>query len=282
MKRNWATTALLLGPAALLVALFFVYPIFGVLKLSVHDGTSYTLAPLQQLYRSQLALVVLQRTFVLALSVTALCLLIGYPAAYFMAGLAPRIRAFVTYLILLPFWISILIRTYTWVVLLGREGLVNKALLALGLTDRPVQILYTGLAVHIGMVQVLLPIVILTCLASMLDIEKDLVRAARTLGASPAQAFWKVFFPLSASGAATGGIICFILSLGFYVTPALLGGRSSAIIANLIDVQVRQTLNWGFAAVLATALLAATLISLGLFWLATRRRPEFAGLGVSR
>lgn len=127
MRRNWAITALLLGPAALLAALFFVYPIFGVLKLSVHDGTSYTLAPLQQLYQSRLAVVVLQRTFVLALSVTALCLLVGYPAAYFMAGLKPRTRAFVTYLILLPFWISILIRTYTWVVLLGREGLVNKA-----------------------------------------------------------------------------------------------------------------------------------------------------------
>lgn len=282
MRRNGAITAFLLLPAALLVALFFVYPIAGVLTLSVHDGTAFTLAPLQQFYKSQLAWVVLQRTFVLALSVTALCLLIGYPAAYFMAGLAPRMRALVTYLILLPFWISILIRTYTWVVLLGREGLVNKLLLALGLVDRPVQILYTSLAVHIGMVQVLLPIVILTCLAAMLDIEKDLVRAARILGATPAQAFWKVFFPLSASGAATGGIICFILSLGFYVTPALLGGRSSAIVANLIDVQVRQTLNWGFAAVLATALLAATLICLGLFWLATRRRPEFAGLGVSR
>jgi ABC-type spermidine/putrescine transport system permease subunit I len=282
MRRNWATIAALLGPAALLVALFFVYPILGVLKLSIHDGTVYTLAPLQQLYESKLAVVVLQRTFLLALSVTILCLLIGYPAAYFMSGLAPRTRAFVTYLILLPFWISILIRTYTWVVLLGREGVVNKVLMALGLIDQPIQILYTNLAVHIGMVQVLLPIVILTCLASMLDIDKDVVRAARVLGASPRQAFWKVFFPLSASGAATGGAICFILSLGFYVTPALLGGRSSAIIANLIDVQVRQTLNWGFAAVLATALLAATLASLALFWLLAKRRPEISGMGLSR
>jgi ABC-type spermidine/putrescine transport system permease subunit I len=282
MKRNWATLAVLLVPAVLLVALFFVYPLLGVLGLSVHDGTGFTLAPLQQLYASKLAVVVLQRTFTLALTVTALCLLIGYPAAYFMAGLTPRRRAFMTYLILLPFWISILIRTYTWVVLLGREGVANKILITLGLIDRPVQILYTHLAAHIGMVQVLLPIVILTCLASMLDIDRDIVRAARVLGASPRQAFWKVFFPLSISGAATGGIICFILSLGFYVTPALLGGRSSAIIANLIDVQVHQTLNWGFAAVLATALLAATLASLALFWLLAKRRPEFSGTGVSR
>jgi putative spermidine/putrescine transport system permease protein len=271
---------LLLAPAVLLVGLLFVLPLVGVMSLTVHDGTSFTAEPIRELLDSRVALVVLERTFMLAASVTAICLLLGYPAAYFMSNLRPRVRAYLTYLILLPFWVSILIRTYTWIVILGREGIVNTGLAALGLA--PVQVLYTNVAVHIGMVQILLPIVIITCLASMLDIDKDLMKAARSLGASPAQSFWKVFFPLSVSGAATGGLICFILSLGFFVTPALLGGRRSIIIANLIDLQVHQTLNWGFAAVLATALLAITLACLGVFWLLMRRRVEFSGAGLGR
>lgn len=271
---------LLLAPALLLVGLLFILPLAGVMGLTVHDGTSFTLGPVRELLDSRVALVVLERTFLLAVTVTAICLLLGYPAAYFMSGLKPRTRAYVTYLILLPFWVSILIRTYTWIVILGREGIVNTGLAALGLA--PVQVLYTNLAVQIGMVQILLPIVIITCLASMLDIEKDLVRAARSLGASKQQAFWKVFFPLSVSGAATGGLICFILCLGFFVTPALLGGRRSIIISNLIDLQVHQTLNWAFASVLATALLTVTLVCLGLFWLIMRRRVEFTGAGLGR
>lgn len=271
---------LLLAPALLLVGLLFILPLAGVMGLTVHDGTSFTLGPVRELLDSRVALVVLERTFLLAVTVTAICLLLGYPAAYFMSGLKPRTRAYVTYLILLPFWVSILIRTYTWIVILGREGIVNTGLAALGFA--PVQVLYTNLAVQIGMVQILLPIVIITCLASMLDIEKDLVRAARSLGASKQQAFWKVFFPLSVSGAATGGLICFILCLGFFVTPALLGGRRSIIISNLIDLQVHQTLNWAFASVLATALLTVTLVCLGLFWLIMRRRVEFTGAGLGR
>jgi putative spermidine/putrescine transport system permease protein len=271
---------LLLVPAVLLVGLLFVFPLAGVMGLSIRDGAGFSLEPIREFVNSRVALVVLERTFFVAATVTAICLLLGYPAAYFMSGLKPRTRAYVTYLILLPFWVSILIRTYTWIVILGREGIVNTGLAALDLA--PVQVLYTNLAVYIGMVQILLPIVIITCLASMLDIEKDLVRAARSLGASRAQAFWKVFFPLSVSGAATGGLICFILCLGFFVTPALLGGRRSILISNLIDLQVHQTLNWAFAAVLATALLSITLVCLGLFWLVMRRRVEFTGAGLGR
>ncbi len=271
---------LLLLPALLLVGLVFLLPIAGVLSLSVHGEAGFTLEPLRELFGSKVALLVLERTFTLALSVTAICLALGYPAALFMSGLSSRARAWVTYLILLPFWISILIRTYTWIVILGREGIVNRGLAAVG--AEPLQILYTDVAVRIGMVQILLPIVILACLASMLDIDRDLVKAARVLGASRWAAFRKVFLPLSLSGVATGGIICFILCLGFYVTPALLGGRRSTIIANLIDIQVHRTLNWGFAAVLASALLVSTLACLGIFRLLTRRRAGFAAAGFGK
>ena len=277
MKRS--TALLLLLPATALVGLLFVLPILGVLGLSVYDETGFTLGPIRELMTSKVSLVVLERTFWQALTVSLICVALGYPAAYYMSGLPPKRRALVTYLILLPFWISILIRTYTWIIVLGREGIVNRTLAVIGLS--PVQVLYTDLAVRIGMVQILLPIVILTCLASMLDIDRGLIKAARALGASRRQAFLKVFLPLSLSGAATGGIICFILCLGFYVTPALLGGRRSMLISNLIDLQVHQTLNWGFAAVLASALLVITLACLGLFRLALRGRNEISGFGVS-
>jgi putative spermidine/putrescine transport system permease protein len=277
---NRSTTLLLLLPAALLVGLLFVLPIFGVLSLSVYGENGFTLGPIQELLSSRVSLVVLERTFWQALTVSVICVVLGYPAAFFMSGLSPKLRAYLIYLILLPFWISILIRTYTWIIVLGREGIVNRTLTAIGFS--PLQILYTDLAVRIAMVQILLPIVILTCLASMLDIDRGLIKTARSLGATPTQAFVKVFLPLSLSGAATGGTICFILCLGFYVTPALLGGRRSILISNLIDIQVHQSLNWGFAAVLATTLLVITLACLGLFRLATRRRTEFSSLGVGR
>lgn len=273
-------TFLLLSPALLMTALLFVWPLLGMLRLSLTDDAGLTLVHFQEVVESQLVLVVMQRTFLLALTVTAISVALGYLAAFFMTGLSPRRRALLTYIILMPFWVSVLVRTFTWIIVLGREGIVNTTAQALGLTDQPFQMLYTSFAVHLGMVQILLPIVILTCLSSMLDIDPGLVKAARVMGASPAKAFWKVFFPLSLSGAATGGVICFILSLGFYVTPALLGGRTSVMIANLIDLQVHRLLNWNLAAALGATLLVLTLLCLGLFKALTYRRPEFSGLGV--
>ena len=279
MPRSFKTF-LLLSPALLMTALLFVWPLLGMLRLSLTDDAGLTLAHFQEVADSQLVLVVMRRTFLLALTVTAISVALGYLAAWFMAGLTPRRRALLTYIILMPFWVSVLVRTFTWIIVLGREGIVNSTALALGILDQPIQMLYTSFAVHLGMVQILLPIVILTCLSSMLDIDPGLVKAARVMGASPAKAFWKVFLPLSLSGAATGGIICFILSLGFYVTPALLGGRTSVMIANLIDLQVHRLLNWNLAAALGATLLVLTLLCLGLFRLLTYRRPEFSGLGV--
>ncbi|BBK34452.1 putative spermidine/putrescine transport system permease protein [Stella humosa] len=270
-RRRSYQLAILLGPAVALIGLLFLFPLFGVMKQSIFNP-GFTLESVEKLMTSPVASIVMRRTFVLALSVTALCCVLGYPLAYFLATMSKRWRAFFLYLILLPFWISVLIRTYTWMVLLGREGLVNNAMLGLGIVDEPVQMLFTGFAVHLAMVQILLPIVILTCFASMVEIDPQLVRAARTLGATPFKAFLRVFFPMSIGGAAAGAIICFILSLGFYVTPALLGGRRNIMLANLIDFEVHQTLNWSFASALALVLLAATLILLGLFRLVAPER----------
>ena len=270
-RRHSYRLALMLGPAVALIGLLFLFPLFGILKQSLFNP-GFTLESFEKLVSSPVAAIVLRRTFGLALTVTVLCCVLGYPIAYFLATMGRRWRAFFLYLILLPFWISVLIRTYTWMVLLGREGLANNALLGLGIVDEPIQLLFTGFAVHLAMVQILMPIMILTCFAAMVEIDPQLVRAARTLGASPFKAFAKVFFPMSIGGAAAGAIICFILSLGFYVTPALLGGRRNIMLANLIDFEVHQTLNWSFASVLALVLLAATLVLLGLFRLVAPER----------
>ncbi len=273
MSRKFARTLLLLAPGAILIGFLFLFPLFGILKLSLFNP-GFTTESFEKLASSAVAMLVMERTFVLALTVTALCVVTGYPIAYYLATSSPRWRTILVYLILLPFWTSILIRTYTWMVVLGREGLVNSVLQWTGLTDAPVQLLFTGLAVHLAMVQILMPIVIITCYSTMIEIDEGLIRAARTLGATPGQAFAKVFLPLSMPGVATGAAMCFILSLGFYITPALLGGRRNVMLSNLIDFEVHQTLNWSFASVLALVLLAATLVSLGLFRLIAPRRRD--------
>ncbi len=273
MSRKFARTLLLLAPGVILIGFLFLFPLFGILKLSLFNP-GFTTESFEKLASSAVAMLVMQRTFILALTVTALCVVTGYPIAYYLATSSPRWRTILVYLILLPFWTSILIRTYTWMVVLGREGLVNSVLQWTGLTDAPVQLLFTGLAVHLAMVQILMPIVIITCYSTMIEIDEGLIRAARTLGATPGQAFVKVFLPLSMPGVATGAAMCFILSLGFYITPALLGGRRNVMLSNLIDFEVHQTLNWSFASVLALVLLAATLVSLGLFRLIAPRRRD--------
>ncbi len=273
MSAKFVRTILLLAPGAILIGFLFLFPLFGILKLSLFNP-DFTTASFAKLGTSPVALLVIERTFTLALTVTVLCVVTGYPIAYFLATSSPRWRTILVYLILLPFWTSILIRTYTWMVVLGREGLVNSVLQWTGLIDAPIQLLFTGLAVHMAMVQILMPIVVITCYSTMIEIDEGLIRAARTLGATPGQAFAKVFLPLSMPGAATGAAMCFILSLGFYITPALLGGRRNVMLSNLIDFEVYQTLNWSFASALALVLLAATLVSLGLFRLIAPRRRD--------
>jgi len=155
-------------------------------------------------------------------------------------------------------------------VVLGKEGIINQALLALGIIQEPIQMLFTTGAVYVGMIQILLPVLIVTCFSSMTSIDTSLLRAARVMGASRWEAFRNVFLPLSAQGAITGTLIVFILSMGFFIVPALIGGRRDSMLANVISKQVSQT-NWGFAAAISIILLLATLLILaGVRLLASR------------
>lgn len=243
-------------PATLLLVAFIVAPSLDLFRASIFDP-DFTTKHFARLVDRGVYLDVMGRTIRVSLIVAVLCTIIGYPVAFFI-NLQPRRRqTLLLFLILIPMWMSILIRTYAWIVVLGRDGLVNQALAALGLAAEPVQMLFTSGAVLAAMVQILLPIQILTCYAAMTEIDFDLIRAARVLGAKPRQAIARVFLPLSLDGTLTGLVIVFMLSMGFFITPALLGGRQDMMIANLIEFQV-QRLNWSFAAALGVVLLVLT------------------------
>ena len=255
-------------PAGALLALAFLVPVGLIFAYAFLDPVP-TLSHMARVFGPGPYVTVFLNTAQVAAIVAALCLLLGYPYAAFVAFQPPRRRTLLLFLVLVPLWMSILVRTYAWMVVLGREGIVNTLLIGLGLTDGPVKLLFTTSAVIVAMVQILLPFTIVTCYAAMTQIDLTLVRAARIMGASPAQAFARIFLPLSAEGAVNGFIIVFILSMGFFITPALLGGRQDAMVANIIATQVGQA-NWAFAAALAIVLLVATLALLAAFRLAVR------------
>jgi len=256
-REQWRHLALLL-PALFALAALFVYPLLGILFRSIHK-TSYTLEFYRQVFRTPVYLTVIGLTFRTATIVTLLCLALGYPLAYVLATVRPRLARVLVIVVVLPFFTSIIVRTYAWMVLLGRNGIVNQYLIALGLAPAPLPLLYNAAGVVIGMTYVLLPLMVLTIWSVMRGIDPALVRAAHSLGASPAQAFRRIYLPLSAPGIAGGTLLVFLLSLGFFITPALMGGPSDVMIAMLIEREVEFTLNWSFASTLAVVLLVLTL-----------------------
>jgi putative spermidine/putrescine transport system permease protein len=250
---------LMLLPAVLVLAVLFAYPLLGIVTRSVYKG-GYTLDMYRQIFRVPVYLQVLLATFKVSALVTIVCFALGYPLAYMLATRRPRTAQLLMIIVVLPFFTSIIVRTYAWMVLLGRNGIVNQYLLAFGLTDKPLLLLYNQGGVVIGMSYVLLPYMVLTVYSVMRSIDPRLVQAAHSLGASRLQAFRRVFLPLSLPGIAGGTLLVFILSLGFFITPALMGGPGDMMIAMLIEREVEITLNWSFASALAVILLALTLM----------------------
>jgi len=183
------------------------------------------------------------------------CLFSAYPVATLLTRVSTRVAALVTIAVLLPFWTSILVRTYAWMVLLQHNGLVNKLLVGLGIVANPLRLMYNEAGVTIGMVQILLPFAILPIYASLQNIDERLHLAAQILGAGSWQRFWKVTFPLSLPGVAAAAILVFVQGLGYFVTPALLGGSRVITLAMLMESQVLEVLNWPLASAMAMVLL---------------------------
>ncbi|MDA4847835.1 ABC transporter permease [Hoeflea poritis] len=242
-----------------LLVVGFAYPVFKLLSGSFFDD-GFTLVHYQRAVTEPLYTAVLLRTLRIALIVTVCALLVGYPIAYAISKLVRPWSMVVAACVLIPFWTSILVRSYAWIVLLQRKGLINTLLIDLGVTSEPLRLLYTEFAVILAMTHVLLPFLILPVYGALKTIPADLPMAAYNLGATPIKVFWKVVFPLSLPGVFAGCLITFILALGFYITPALVGGPNSLMMATLIGQQTTQVLNWPFAGALATILLITTVV----------------------
>lgn len=247
-----------LVPAMLLLMAVYIGPVIYFLASSFVDASgAISLANYVRIFDSSTYVTIIGNTVRLAFVTTLLCVLIGYPVAYFMATGAAGTNLIL--LVLLPFWISYLVRTFAWVVLLGRNGAVNSVLQSIGVIDRPLAISYNFLAVIIGMVHAMLPLAILTMLSTMQNIPSHYGRAAATLGARGAQSFFRVYLPLSIPGVAASALMVFIICLGFFVNPALLGSRHETVITQLIIDQLSTSLDWGFASAISVLLLVVAL-----------------------
>lgn len=200
------------------------------------------------------------RTFAISFWVTLLCVVIGYPVAYTLSQLPARWANLGMALVLIPFWTSILVRTTAWFILLQREGPVNALLQGLGIVDQPITMIFTRFAVYVAMVHVLLPFVVLPLYSVMKGLDPVYLRAAASLGAPPWKRFLRVYLPMTMPGVAAGGLMVFMLSVGFYITPALVGGPDDQMVSYFIAFFTNQTINWGMAAALACLLLAMTAV----------------------
>ncbi|AJC17909.1 ABC transporter permease [Pandoraea sputorum] len=251
---------LMAAPIVILLAVMLIYPVGQLLLLSIRGESGFTLAEYQRLFASSVYVEVLLITLKVSLYTTFFAVLTGYPIAYRLSTLSGARKQRLLFWLLLSFWTSFLVRTFAWVVLLGRNGVVNRTLLDLGLIDQPLSLLYSFPAVVLGMVHALMPLAVLTMLSVMENIDRRLPSAASTLGARPGTVFWRVYFPLSLPGVAAGALMVFVTSIGFFITPTLLGGRHETMITQLIIDQVMQALNWGFAGAISVLLLAVVLV----------------------
>jgi putative spermidine/putrescine transport system permease protein len=250
----------MLVPLLIVMAAGFNLPLLGMLARSVFSDGAFNIEGYATMLHSGVYAKVLLNTFKIALISTAVCAVLGYLLAYWLRGLPAKWQMAGLAAIVIPFWISILVRTYAWIVLLGNAGVLNRSLQGLGLTEAPLPFLYNELGVVIGTINVLLPFLVLPLYAAMVKIDDRLLQAAQTLGAGRWTVFWRVFFPLSVPALAAGAILVFILALGFYITPAILGGGRVPMIANMLDLLINQMPNWELASALSVVLLALTLL----------------------
>ena len=254
----------LIAPLVVYLFIFYAYPMLQMISRSFHDP-DLTWIHYLDFFRMSACYYAMFNTFKIALFTTIFCFLLGYPIAYLLTTVSQRTCQILTVLIIVPFWISILVRSYAWMVLLGRNGIVNQLLLKLSVIDTPIAMMHNSFGVYVGMINILLPYMIFPLFSVMKGIDRKLVNAALIMGAPPWKAFLKVFFPLSLPGVAAGGLLVFIIALGFFITPALLGGAKDTTIALLIQIQVDELLNWGLAAAMATMLLICTSIVLVIY-----------------
>jgi putative spermidine/putrescine transport system permease protein len=270
--------SLLAVPAILFLVVFFLVPLLTMSVRSVTDPPGAGLSNYEKFFAEQAFVRILINTFWVALLATVVCLFVGYPFAYLMTITSGRVAGLLLIAVLLPFWSSLLVRTFAWQVILRDTGIINRFLLDLGVIDQPLTLIRTTSGVIIGMSHILLPFMVLPLYAVMRRIDPEFGRAAANLGATPATAFFRVFLPLSLPGILAGCLLVFILALGFYITPALLGGLRDQMISQLIVQQIQQRLDWGFGTAMSVLLVGITLVILFVMSRAVRLRDVFGSV----
>jgi ABC-type spermidine/putrescine transport system permease subunit I len=266
--------AMLALPGIAFILLFFVVPVGLILLQSVLDP-GFTLAFYRRLFSASEYLTVFSITFKIALITSLVSMLVSYPVAYLLVVAPPAVRSVMLTVILLPFWTNILIRCYAWMLMLQTTGVLNGLLVNwLHVFAVPLPLVFNLTGVIIGMVHYLVPINILVLFSVMKAIDLRLLQAAKGLGANPLRAFVTVFVPLSMPGVRASAMLIFVISLGFFVTPALLGGRREITVAMLVSTYFSDVLNWGFGSALATVLLAFSLIGLSFYFAFQRKLPR--------
>ena len=262
---------LLVAPLAF-IALFFLLPIVMVLYRSVTEP-ALGLGNYERVFFTGPYLQVLWITVETAAIVTILSLIIAYPAVYVIAKARGTMLSIMAAMVVISLWTSVVIRSYAWMVVFQRRGILNDALVGSGLVERAINFIPGTIAVNVGMVHIMLPFMILPLLANMQSIDRSLISAAGVMGASPWQAFRKIFFPLSIPGVSAGSALVVMMSLGFFITPALLGGPRHMMAAVLIEQQANRLLDWGLASALSGVLLVLT-VSIYLVYLRVVRKAE--------
>jgi ABC-type spermidine/putrescine transport system permease subunit I len=255
---NWGTL-FLLTPPLIFLSLLFAAPLFQVIWTSFF-APDFTLQYYERIGQNPIYGHIFWNTAKVSALTTISCLILGYPTAYFLSTLRSTTRQLLLVFVVLPFLLSILIRNYAWILLLQTNGGVNRILLSLGLISKPLELMYNETGVLIGMTNVLLPYMIFPLLSAFMAIPSDVKEASASLGANSTKTFLRVTLPMSLPGISAGCLLVFIVSLGYFVTPALLGGPRQMMISNIIEFHVRQVLNWPFAFALANVLLMGTLI----------------------
>ncbi|AYD04813.1 spermidine/putrescine ABC transporter permease (plasmid) [Neorhizobium sp. NCHU2750] len=253
------------GPGIVFLVGLFLIPTLQMLSVSFYAKTgNFDLSAFGRLFVSTVYLRVMATTFLVAIEVTILCLLLGYPLAYWLSSRKPRTQRISLTFILIPFWTSPIVLNFSWLVLLGRSGLVSKVAYVFGYNDG-VDLLFNRGMVIFAMVHTMTPLTIVTLLPIMNKIDPRLAMAARTLGASGPQAFWQIYLPLSMRGVATACLLTFISSLGFFITPAIVGGRQDTMITQIIIQQINQLQNWQMGSALAVVLVLGSLIAIFIY-----------------
>ena len=258
-KRVW-----LVLPALVLLLCIFAYPVGSLLLRSLSEP-AWGLQNFRAIVEQPVYFKALINTVIISGSVTLICLVTGYPLAYTIAQAGSRMKRLLIFAVLIPFWSSILVRTFAWLVLLQHNGLINRALVGLGIVDTPITMVHNRVGVLVGMVQILLPFMVLPLYAVMVRINSSYTAAASSLGAPPVKNFIRVYLPLSWPGVVNGTVLVFVMGLGYFITPALLGGPGDTMVAQLIETEVSDLGQWGVAGALAVVLLvgvAATFVLL--------------------